>query len=146
MARVYKEEPMEKLVKMEIGDQLITKSRPLTKTDLEMNVSVNGLYHQAFCTEEGAKKSGWREPVFPGYVALNYAIGLLIQTEVPILTIGYLGIDDLKFTAPIYPGDAIRFEFVLTHKRQTKGGNYVIEYDFKVRNQDEEVCIEGHNV
>jgi acyl dehydratase len=146
MGKFYNEEELsKKILDLDVGDKYATKLRTMTQTDLELNAIVNGDYHPMFFSEEAAKKMGWKRTLFPGLVTLNIAIGLLIQSRVTIDTIGFLGMDKIKFRAPVYPGDTIRFELELVSKKQNSKNQWIIDYKFEVKNDKNEVCIEGYN-
>lgn len=146
MGQLYEEETLsKKILDMEIGDSFATKWRPLTRTDLEMNAIVNGDYHPMFFSEEIAQAMGWKTNLFPGLVTLSIAIGLLIQSRVTIDTIGFLGMDEIRFSAPVYPGDTIRFELVVVSKNQNSKNQWIVKYKFEVKNRKGETCISGYN-
>jgi len=146
MGAFYSEEELsKKILDLDIGDRFATKWRTLTQTDLELNAIVNGDFHPMFFSEEIAKKAGWKTRLFPGLVTLNIAIGLLIQSRITIDTIGFLGMDKIKFLAPVYPGDTIRFELELISKKQNNKKQWIVDYKFEIKNNNNEICIEGFN-
>jgi len=146
MAKFYEEEKLaRKILDFEVGDRFATKWRHLTRTDLEMNAIVNGDYHPMFFSEKVAQGLGWKTNLFPGLVTLNIAIGLLIQSRITIDTIGFLGMDEIRFSAPVYPGDTIRFELELLDKKQNSKNQWIIKYRFQVKNDKNDVCISGYN-
>lgn len=146
MSELYSEaERAMKILDLDIGDRFATKWRTLTRTDLEMNCIVNGDFHPMFFSEKAAQEAGWRTNLFPGLVTLNIAIGLLIQSRVTIDTIGFLGMDEIRFLAPTYPGDTIRFELELQSKKEKPNKQWVVDYKFEIKNQDDVVCISGFN-
>ena len=131
--------------KMAVGDKLRTKSRVITKTDTELGALLGGDYAAQFLSEKEAKKSGWEKQLLPGVCTLNIAYGLLIQAGYLSDIIAYMGTDNLRFHAPVYPGDSIRMTTEITSKKQTKRG-WVCEYDWKIINQDEVAVATGHNI
>ena len=61
MAQLYNEEEMQRHIQnMDIGDRFITKSRVITKTDLELYAISTGDTHPMFLSEECAKAAGWK--------------------------------------------------------------------------------------
>ena len=133
MGEFYSEtERAMKILDMNIGDRFATKWRTLTRTDLELNCIVNGDFHPMFFSEKAAQEAGWRTNLFPGLVTLSIAIGLLIQSRVTIDTIGFLGMDKIKFLAPVYPGDTIRFELELVSKKQNSKKQWIIDMQLQI--------------
>lgn len=131
--------------KMEIGDKIITKSRTITKTDIELGALLGGDYAPQFLSEKAAQDSGWKTQLLPGICTVNIAYGLLIQAGFLSDIIAYMGTDNMRFHAPVYPGNSIRMEAELTSKKKSKKG-WICEYDWIIKNQDGVNVADGHNI
>jgi acyl dehydratase len=131
--------------KMEIGDKIITKSRTITKTDIELGALLGGDYAPQFLSEKAAQDSGWKTQLLPGICTVNIAYGLLIQAGFLSDIIAYMGTDNMRFHAPVYPGNSIRMEAELTSKKKSKKG-WICEYDWIIKNQDGMNVADGHNI
>lgn len=131
--------------KMEIGDKVTTKSRTITRTELELFALLGGDYAPQFLSERAAKENGWERQLVPGVHCLNVAYGLLIQMGFLKDVIAYMGTSNMKFLGPVYWGDSIRVEAEVTSKKKTEKG-WLCEYDWTVRNQDAAAVAQGHNV
>jgi acyl dehydratase len=146
MAKHYIEDSWRMPVqKMEIGDKLTTKTRIITKTDLELFALLGGDIAPQFLSEKAAQANKWKTQLVPGLCTLNIAYGLLIQAGFLADIIAYIGTTNMRFLAPVYPGEAIRMETEVTSKKKTRKG-WICEYDWTIRNQDEVAVAEGHNV
>ncbi|HUV59895.1 MAG TPA: MaoC/PaaZ C-terminal domain-containing protein [Desulfatiglandales bacterium] len=146
MAKIYKEEESKvMMLDMEVGDKLITKSRPLSKTDLYLNLMVLGIYHPMFYNVETAKEKGWKDTIFQGVIVMNIAEGLLHQSGVIANSSACLGSDKVKFTAPVFPGDDIRYELEIVSKRQRENKDWVVTFKFEIKTQNDEIAIDGLN-
>jgi len=142
----YVEEGMQKHIPdMEIGDSFITKSRVITKTDLELYAISTGDTHPMFLSEEHARAAGWKTQIVPGLLSYSIAIGLLIQSGFIADVIAYMGTDKMRFLAPVYPYDTIRVEAEVLSKKRTKTGNWVCSYKWVIKNQNDEATAEGEN-
>jgi len=130
---------------MKIGDKIITKSRTITKTDIELGALLGGDYAPQFLSEKAAQDSGWKTQLLPGICTVNIAYGLLIQAGFLSDIIAYMGTDKMRFHVPVYPGDSIRMEAELTSKKKSKKG-WICEYDWMIKNQDGLNVAEGHNI
>jgi acyl dehydratase len=130
---------------MEVGDRLTTKSRTLTRSEVEFGVLLAGEYAPQFLSEEAARANGWKTQLVPGLVSLSIGYGLLMQAGFLENVIAYMGTSRMRFPAPVYPGDRIRMETLVTSKKRSENG-WVCEYDWVIRNQDGVVVGEGHNV
>jgi oxepin-CoA hydrolase/3-oxo-5,6-dehydrosuberyl-CoA semialdehyde dehydrogenase len=131
--------------KMEIGDKIITKSRTITKTDIELGALLGGDYAPQFLSEKAAQDSGWKTQLLPGICTVNIAYGLLIQAGFLSDIIAYMGTDNMRFHVPVYPGNSIRMEAELTSKKKSKKG-WICEYDWIIKNQDGMNVADGHNI
>jgi acyl dehydratase len=131
--------------KMEIGDKIITKSRTITKTDVELGALLGGDYAPQFLSEKAAQDSGWKTQLLPGICTVNIAYGLLIQAGFLSDIIAYMGTDNMRFHAPVYPGNSIRMEAEVTSKKKSKKG-WICEYDWIIKNQDGVNVADGHNI
>jgi len=131
---------------LNLGDKFETHGRTVTEADL---AAFNGL---TWNTEplhndrEWVKKNtDFRDRVFPGLCTMAMVAGLEIQTGVLVPT-GYalLGIEDVKFLAPVYPGDTIHSIFEVMNKREShsRPDSGIVSVKHSVRNQEDKVVAE----
>ena len=144
--RQYNEPDMQpRIQNMEAGDRIVTKSRVITKTDLELYAISTGDTHPMFLSEEYAKSFGWKTQIVPGLLSYSIAVGLMIQSGFISDVMAYMGTDKMSFHAPVYPYDTIRVEAEVLSKKQTKSGNWIASYKWVIRNQNNEATAEGEN-
>jgi len=147
MAQLFNEEKMQQHIQdMEIGDKFITKSRVITRTDLELYAISTGDYHPMFLSAEHAQATGWKTQLVPGLLTFSIAVGLLLQSGFISDVTAFLGTDKVKFNAPVYPYDTIRVETEVLSKKQTKSANWICSYKWIVKNQNDESVAEGENI
>jgi oxepin-CoA hydrolase/3-oxo-5,6-dehydrosuberyl-CoA semialdehyde dehydrogenase len=101
---------------LEIGDQLITDKRIITKKDIDDFAELSGdnfYAHKDFTSFEGTM---FEKQVAHGYFILSAAAGLFVldNEKCPIL-LNY-GIDELRFTKPVYIGISIYVRFTCKEK------------------------------
>lgn len=130
---------------MEVGDRLTTKSRTVSRSEVELAVLLAGEYAPQFLSEAAARANGWKTQLVPGLLSLSIGYGLLMQAGFLENVIAYMGTSRMRFPSPVYPGDQIRMETAVTSKKRSDKG-WVCEYDWTIRNQDGVVVGEGHNV
>lgn len=129
---------------MEAGDTFKTRSRVITRSEVELFALLGGDVHPMFLSRDAARENGWKDQLVPGLCALNIGYGLLIQAGFLKDVMAYMGTDHMRFLKPVYPGDAIRMETEVTGKKQTAKG-WICEYDWRMINQDETLVAHGHN-
>jgi len=142
----YFEDKEEKRIQaLEIGDKFTTKWSPISEGLIESFVRLIGLDHPLFLNDEYAKNLGFKSRVSTGLLTLAYVMGLLFRSG--LLRDGvYLGTDKCVHKLPVYPGDMIRGELTLLDKKVTsKGDRIIVNYQWQVRNQGDQVVSEGIN-
>jgi oxepin-CoA hydrolase/3-oxo-5,6-dehydrosuberyl-CoA semialdehyde dehydrogenase len=125
---------------LEVGDSILTDKRIITLEDVESFAALSGDHFYAHMDEEAAKAS----PIFEGRVAHGYfvlsaAAGLFVEPA-PGPVIANYGLENLRFTEPVYPGDSIQVKFTCKSKIRKYGKpEGVIEWDVEVKNQKDEL-------
>ncbi len=56
-----------------------------------------------------------------------------------------MGTNNMNFLGPVYWGDSIKVDAKVTAKKETNKG-WLCEYDWAIRNQNNIVVGEGHNI
>jgi oxepin-CoA hydrolase/3-oxo-5,6-dehydrosuberyl-CoA semialdehyde dehydrogenase len=126
---------------LEIGETLLTDKRTITLDDVVNFANLSGDKFYAHMDDEAARSNGiFERRVAHGYFIVSAAAGLFVDPELGPVLANY-GLENLRFTKPVYPGDTIQVR--LTVKRKTKkdtpeGGvpQGVVEWDVEVMNQD----------
>ena len=145
MATHYFEDDWRKAAqKMEVGDRLTTKSRIISRTDVELFALLGGDVIPQFLSDSHAQEAGWKSQLVPGLCTLNIGYGLLIQSGFIADVIAYMGTKNMEFRLPVYVGDSVRMETEVASKKLTKKG-WICEYDWTIVNQDGEAVGMGHN-
>lgn len=102
-----------------VGDQLITDSREITKTDIDQFAALSGDNFYAHKTETNFEGTMFDEQVAHGYFIMSAAAGLFVDSyEINPVLLNY-GIDELRFTKPVYAGSKIHIRFTCKEKMST---------------------------
>lgn len=130
-----------------VGDTLITKTRTITLDDVEAFAKLSGDTFYAHMNDEEARSNGVFEGrVAHGYFIVSAAAGLFVDPALGPVLANY-GLEKLRFTKPVYPGDTIHVRLTVKQKtkKDTPEGTIpqgVVEWDVEVRNQhDEPVAV-----
>ena len=112
---------------LEIGDQLITEKRKITSEDINKFADLSGDHFYAHIKTTDFTDTMFEQQVAHGYFIMSIAAGLFVDSyeKNPVL-LNY-GIDELRFTKPVYPGHEIYIRFTCKEK---------IEQELKERNPD----------
>ena len=126
---------------LEIGDTLITGTRTITLEDIVAFANLSGDRFYAHMSDEDARTNGvFTGRVAHGYFIVSAAAGLFVEPSLGPVLANY-GMERLRFTKPVYPGDTIQVRLTVkqkTAKDTPEGGipQGVVEWDVEVSNQD----------
>jgi oxepin-CoA hydrolase / 3-oxo-5,6-dehydrosuberyl-CoA semialdehyde dehydrogenase len=104
---------------LNVGDQLITESRLITPEDIDAFAALSGDNFYAHKRETNFAGTMFDEQVAHGYFIMSISAGLFVDSYVinPVL-LNY-GIDELRFTKPVYAGANIHIRFTCKEKITT---------------------------
>ncbi|MBM3416573.1 MAG: phenylacetic acid degradation bifunctional protein PaaZ [Bacteroidetes bacterium] len=101
---------------LQIGDQLITEKRVITADDIDRFADLSGDHFYAHIRTTDFTGTMFEQQVAHGYFIMSLAAGLFVDSyeKNPVL-LNY-GIDELRFTKPVYPGAEIHIRFTCKEK------------------------------
>jgi len=128
-----------KMSELSIGDTWKTKSRTVTLEDIEHFANFTGDKFYAHMDEEAAKAS----PIFEGrvahgYLILSFAAGLFVDPD-PGPVLANTGLENLRFLAPLYPGDSMRVELTVRAKSIKSEETGQVRWAVEIYNQRDEL-------
>lgn len=99
-----------------VGDQILTESRTITSDDIDRFAELSGDHFYAHIRETDFEGTMFTHQVAHGYFIMSVAAGLFVDSyEINPVLLNY-GIDELRFTKPVYPGTNIRVRFTCKEK------------------------------
>ncbi|HEY6516112.1 MAG TPA: phenylacetic acid degradation bifunctional protein PaaZ [Steroidobacteraceae bacterium] len=122
-----------------IGDTFNSGAREVTVADIERFADLSGDHFYAHMDEAAAR----RNPIFGGRVAHGYflisaAAGLFVDPPLGPVLANY-GLDSLRFTKPVKPGDRIKVRITCKEKSLRAGQGYgEVRWDALITNQEDE--------
>jgi oxepin-CoA hydrolase / 3-oxo-5,6-dehydrosuberyl-CoA semialdehyde dehydrogenase len=101
---------------LEPGDQIVTKKRLITSEDIDKFADLSGDHFYAHLKTTDFTGTMFEQQVAHGYFIISAAAGLFVDSyeKNPVL-LNY-GIDELRFTKPVYPGAEIYIRFTCKEK------------------------------
>lgn len=131
------------LDELELGDCVTAGPRVVTLEDIEHFASFTGDRFYAHMNEEAARANpffGGR--VAHGYLVVSLAAGLFVDPA-PGPVLANYGIDNLRFLAPVFPGDALQVTLTCKQKNPRITENYgEVRWDTVVTNQDGKIVAQ----
>jgi oxepin-CoA hydrolase/3-oxo-5,6-dehydrosuberyl-CoA semialdehyde dehydrogenase len=103
---------------LKVGDQIITETRVITSEDIDRFADLSGDHFYAHIKTTNFSDTMFEQQVAHGYFIMSAAAGLFVDSyeKNPVL-LNY-GIDELRFTKPVYPGNEIHIRFTCKEKLQ----------------------------
>jgi len=126
-----------------VGEVLVTGRRTIDGGDVSHFAGLTGDFNPLHIDAEFAKTTPFGERVAHGILTLAVSNGQQnLGGWFEGTTLALLGLDRLKFTAPVKFGDTVRTEMTVTETRpSSKPDRGVVVFDVAVKNQrDETVC------
>lgn len=101
---------------LNVGDQIITQSRKITSEDIDAFARLSGDHFYAHKTDTDFAGTMFERQVAHGYFVMSLSAGLFVDgSETGPVLLNY-GIDELRFTKPVYPGAEIHIKFTCKEK------------------------------
>ena len=131
---------------LEIGETLVTDTRTVTDADVANFADLSGDHFYAH-KDEGGPLSIFERKVAHGYFVLSATAGLFVDPD-PGPVLANYGLENLRFTKPVYPGDTIQAKLTVKQKtaKETPTAGLgvgipqgVVHWDVEVTNQDQEL-------
>ena len=101
---------------LQIGDQLLTEKKLITAETIDRFADLSGDHFYAHIKDTDFSGTMFEKQVAHGYLIMSLAAGLFVDSyeKNPVL-LNY-GIDELRFTKPVYPGSEIQIRFTCKEK------------------------------
>jgi oxepin-CoA hydrolase/3-oxo-5,6-dehydrosuberyl-CoA semialdehyde dehydrogenase len=124
---------------LEVGDTVVTAGRTVTREDVDHFAAFTGDTFYAHTDERAAAAN----PLFGGivahgYLVLSLAAGLFVDPA-PGPVLANTGLDRLRFTSPVKPGDTIRAVLTCASKNPRTPEQGEVRWDVQVLDQHDAV-------
>jgi oxepin-CoA hydrolase/3-oxo-5,6-dehydrosuberyl-CoA semialdehyde dehydrogenase len=101
---------------LEVGDQITTAKRKITPEDIDAFAELSGDHFYAHKKDTDFAGTMFEQQVAHGYFVLSAAAGLFVDgSELGPVLLNY-GIDELRFTKPVYAGAELTIRFTCKEK------------------------------
>ena len=100
---------------LEVGETVFTHKHTVTVSDIVNFANVSGDNFYAHMDETSLDGTIFEQRVAHGYFILSKAAGLFVDPKKGPVLLNY-GIDDARFTKPVYPGTTIGVRFTVKEK------------------------------
>jgi oxepin-CoA hydrolase/3-oxo-5,6-dehydrosuberyl-CoA semialdehyde dehydrogenase len=101
---------------LNIGDQIITEKRLITSEDIDKFADLSGDHFYAHMKDTNFEGTMFTHQVAHGYFIMSVAAGLFVDSyDMNPVLLNY-GIDEMRFTKPVYPGTNVFVRFTCKEK------------------------------
>jgi len=100
---------------LEIGETLTTAKHTVTVTDIINFANVSGDHFYAHVDETSLDGTIFEQRVAHGYYLMSKAAGLFVEAKKGPVLLNY-GIEEMRFTKPVYPGTTIGVRLTVKEK------------------------------
>nr|MBP6314635.1 phenylacetic acid degradation bifunctional protein PaaZ [Chitinophagaceae bacterium] len=101
---------------LQIGDQIVTEKREITSDDIDRFADLSGDHFYAHMKDTQFEGTMFTHQVAHGYFIMSVAAGLFVHSyDINPVLLNY-GIDELRFTKPVYPGTSVYVRFTCKEK------------------------------
>jgi acyl dehydratase len=131
---------------LEAGQTFVSAARTVTEADVVAFAGLSGDFNPIHTDAEFARNGAYGQRVVYGLLGLSIATGLLDRLGVfSGSAIAMLGIDEWRFTAPVFIGDTVHLELTILAVRRSasKKDRGVVQRRFDLRNQRGELVQTG---
>jgi oxepin-CoA hydrolase/3-oxo-5,6-dehydrosuberyl-CoA semialdehyde dehydrogenase len=129
---------------LEIGETLVTHRRTISEADIVNFAGISGDHFYAHMDDIAARESIFERRVAHGYFIIAAAAGLFVDPA-PGPVLANYGLDDLRFTKPVYVGDTIQVRLTCKQKTPKTDDQGIVSWGVEVINQNQEV-VAGYTV
>lgn len=131
------------------GTELVSPPRLITIADIDAWAELTGERHPVHMDDAFAREAGFSGRVAHGLFSLALIEGL--KAEIGCFersVIASLGWNDVKFSAPLYPGDTVHLRLILFSKRESSkpGRGIAVERGILVKQDGTEIASGSHVV
>jgi 3-hydroxybutyryl-CoA dehydratase len=124
-----------------VGETFTTPGRTMTDADVTDFAGVSGDFHSLHTDEEFAKRNMFHKRVAHGVLTLAITEGLWMRLGIfEESLVAFYGIDNLRFTKPVFIGDTIRARLVVGEIREKKEFG-LVTINNEVTNQNGEIVL-----
>ena len=133
-----------------VGEKAVSPGRTVTEADVVIFAGISGDWNELHTNAEYMKNSLFGQRIAHGMLTLCIASGLSLRARQrrPVEVLAFLGMDNVRFKAPVFIGDTIRVELEVLEARPSKSRpeTGILKFKNTVRNQRDEAVATWETV
>lgn len=133
-----------------VGEKAVSPGRTVTEADIVMFAGISGDWSELHTNAEYMKTSPFGQRIAHGMLTLSIAFGMALRMKgrPPVEAAAFLGMDNVRFTAPVFIGDTIKVESEVLETRPSKSRpeTGILKLKNTVKNQKDEAVATWETV
>ena len=125
-----------------VGEKAVSPGRTVTEADVVMFAGISGDWDELHTNVEYMKKSPFGQRIVHGMLTLSIGSGLAfrVRQRQPVEVLAFLGMNNVRFTAPVFIGDTVNVESEVIEARPSKSraDTGILKFKNSVKNQRDE--------
>ena len=119
-----------------------SRGRTITETDIVNFAGLSGDFVELHVNDEYARQSPFGRRIAHGALVFSISTGLMTQMNLINDTVlAFYGIDRLRFTRPVFPGDTVRVSKRVVEVQEKGAARGVVTFETTVLNQSGEAVV-----
>lgn len=120
-----------------VGQTVVTRGRTVEQSDISSFAGLSWDFYPLHTDEVYARSTRFGRRIAHGPLVYAMAVGLMPIDFFGDAIVAFLGAQDLRHLAPVYPGETIRVEATVQETSQNRRGGGVVTVQYLVVNQDD---------
>jgi acyl dehydratase len=126
-----------------VGECVETRARTITEADIAAHAGLTWDFYPLHTDEEYARQTRFGTRIAHGPLVYTMSIGLMPIDFFGDGIVAFLGVDDLRHTAPVFAGDTIDVLATVVDARPSSAGDTgVVTIEYVTRNQRGETVLQ----
>jgi len=122
-----------------VGEKTVSPGRTVAEADIVMFAGISGDWNELHTNAEYMKNGPFGQRIAHGMLTLSIASGLALRARQhkPFEVLAFLGMDNVRFTAPVFIGDTITVESEVIEARPSRNrpDAGILKFKNAVKNQ-----------
>ena len=133
-----------------VGEKTVSPGRTVSEADIVMFAGISGDWNELHTNTEYMKNSPFGQRIAHGILTLSIGSGLALRARQhrSFEVLAFLGMDNVRFTAPVFIGDTIKVESEVLEARPSKSRpeTGILRFKNAVKNQRDEAVATWETV
>jgi acyl dehydratase len=125
------------------GTEVRTRARTITEADIVAHAALSWDFYPLHTDEEYARTTRFGRRIAHGHLVHAVSMGLMPIDFFGDALVAFIGVDNQRFTAPVFAGDTIEVHATVRDASLTSSGQTgIVTVDYVTKNQRDDTVME----